>query len=90
MYTFLIIFSIYSLGVFLTLSLFPLFLWYDNALADAYEKLGQPYEVEEINLHSLLSEFCLYCLTSYCAVIVLVYEIIKMHKELKNLNKNED
>jgi hypothetical protein len=90
MYTFLIIFSIYSFGVLLTLSLFPLFLWYDNTLANAYEELGQPYEVEEIDLHSLFSEFCLYCLTSYGAVIVLIYEIIKMHKELKNLNKNED
>lgn len=90
MYTFLIIFAIYALGVLLTLTLFPLFLWYDNTLANAYEELGQPYEVEEIDLHSLLSEFCLYCLASYCAVIVLIYEIIKMHKELKNLNKNED
>lgn len=89
MYTFLIIFSIYALGVLLTLTFFPLFLWYDNTLANAYEELGQSYEVEEIDLHSLLSEFCLGCLTSYCAVIVLICEIVKIRKELKTLNKNE-
>ena len=85
MTTFLIIFSIYALGVLLSITTMILFVQQDNKLAELYLKNGVEYADEEIDITTILTTYSGMLYFSYFFLGMVIYEIIKVNKEIKSI-----
>ena len=85
MTTFLIIFSIYALGVLLSITAMILFVQQDNKLAELYLENGVEYVNEEIDIADVVTTYSGMLYFSYLFLGMIIYEIIKVIKEIKSI-----